>query len=550
MSESHNPAQQLDVLRHRFRDELPARLLEMESAWRAARRGDARQFAVLQRLAHGLAGSSAIFGYRAAGEAARALEQFLEARLTTGEFPEACASQVEHMLAALRQAADHSDASAAPEMPERVAASAGRRGTLVYLVEDDKPLAQHIALQLSLLGYEVSVINHPSGLEAALAQQLPAVVVMDIVFDGDDLAGVVVARNLALADRGIPVVFLSCRHDFQTRLEAARAGAACYLVKPVEMAVLGDRLDELSSSEEPEPYRVLVVEDVSDQAQHSATVLRQAGMLVRVAEDPLQAFDLLSEFHPELVLMDMYLPVCSGVELARVIRQLEPYFGLPIIFLSIESDLGRQIKAIAVAGDEFFTKPIQPEHLVSSVTGRVRRYRALQALMVHDGLTGLLNHSRLLQQLELEVVRAERQSTPLAFAMIDLDHFKDVNDRYGHPAGDQVLKTLSRLLRQRLRQVDIIGRYGGEEFSVVFPNTQGEQAREVMDRLRQEFSVMPHAGPKGGFTVTLSAGIATIATCGTKEKLMHTADAALYLAKHEGRNRVVLSSGDEPGKPN
>lgn len=105
MSESHNPAQQFAALRHRFRDALPARLLEMESAWQAARRGAAGQFAALQRLAHGLAGSSAIFGYRAVGETAHALEQFLENFLTTGESPEVCAPQVESMLAALRQAA-------------------------------------------------------------------------------------------------------------------------------------------------------------------------------------------------------------------------------------------------------------------------------------------------------------------------------------------------------------------------------------------------------------------------------------------------------------
>lgn len=550
MSESHNPAQQIEALGHRFRDELPARLLEMEKAWQAARRGDAGQFAALQRLAHGLAGSSAIFGYRAVGEAAHALEQFLEDGLTTSGLPEACAPQVENMLAALRQAADHPDAGTAPGMLERVAASADRRGTLVYLVEDDESLAQHTALQLSLLGYEICVIDHPSGLEAALAQRLPAAVVMDIVFDGDDLAGVVAARNLMLTDRGIPVVFLSRRNDFKARLEAVRAGAACYLVKPVEMAVLGDRLDALAFPGEPDPYRVLIVEDRPDQVQYYAAVLQQAGMLVRVAGDPPQAFDILSEFHPELVLMDMYLPVCSGVELARVIRQLEPYFGLPIVFLSVESDLDRQLEAMAVAGDEFLTKPIQSAQLISAVTGRIRRYRAIQALMVHDGLTGLLNHSRLLQQLELEVVRAERQSMPLSFAMIDLDHFKSVNDRYGHPVGDQVLKTLSRLLRQRLRQIDIIGRYGGEEFSVVFPNTQGDQAREVMDRLRQEFSEMLHAGPEEGFALTLSAGIATVADCGTTKKLISAADTALYRAKHEGRNRVVLSSGDEPGKPN
>jgi PleD family two-component response regulator len=145
----------------------------------------------------------------------------------------------------------------------------------------------------------------------------------------------------------------------------------------------------------------------------------------------------------------MNMPGASGQEIAKVIRQQDAYLSIPIVFLSAESDIGRQREAMSLGGDEFLHKPIQPEHLVSAVRSRVIRYRALRALMVRDSLTGLLNHTSYKERLRAEVARAKRQNKMLSVAIIDIDHFKNVNDTYGHPAGDRVIKNLSRLLKQR-----------------------------------------------------------------------------------------------------
>ncbi|MBR7784473.1 GGDEF domain-containing protein, partial [Undibacterium luofuense] len=125
---------------------------------------------------------------------------------------------------------------------------------------------------------------------------------------------------------------------------------------------------------------------------------------------------------------------------------------------------------------------------VSSLSTRAERYRSLRALIMRDGLTGLLNHTAIKEQLEAEVLQAHRNGAPLALAMIDLDNFKKINDSYGHATGDQVLRTLARILRQRLRRTDIVGRYGGEEFAVIFPDTTASTARRVLDKVRQAFS--------------------------------------------------------------
>ena len=170
----------------------------------------------------------------------------------------------------------------------------------------------------------------------------------------------------------------------------------------------------------------------------------------------------------------------------------------------------------------------------------MERYRKLRSMMVTDSLTGLLNHVTLKEALAREVLLATRQNTPVTFCMIDLDQFKQVNDTYGHPAGDRVLKGVSRLFRQRLRRSDIIGRYGGEEFAIIFPNTEAEDAFLVIDKLRQDFAETRFQSDVETFSVTFSAGLASYPQFPTHSELRTAADQALYFAKRRGCNQVRI----------
>lgn len=411
---------------------------------------------------------------------------------------------------------------------------------LVYLVESDGELARNLALQLSYFGYKVRSFERPSLLQAALDDACPIAIILDVELPGGDLAVAEAAIN-SLLKKQVPVIFLSERRDLSARLLSVRAGSSAYIDKPVEVSKLIDKLDALTSVQLQEPYRVLIVEDSATQAAWCAHVLRQAGMLTHMVIDPSHLLDAMVEFNPELVLMDMYLPDCTGVELARVIRQMETYFSLPIVFFSAEANFEKQLEAMRLGGDEFLTKPIEPVHLIAAVTPRVQRYRMLRAMMVQDSLTGLINHSRLQQQLDFEVARARRQKTLLSFAMIDIDHFKMVNDSYGHPAGDRVLMSISRFLRQRLRKTDVVGRYGGEEFGSILTGTGGEPAHKVLDRIRDDFAKVEHPRGDSNFTVSFSAGIASLDTSASAGELVLAADQALYRAKKQGRNQVVLA---------
>jgi len=240
------------------------------------------------------------------------------------------------------------------------------------------------------------------------------------------------------------------------------------------------------------------------------------------------------------VLMDMYMPYCSGHEAAALIRQIPSFLSLPIIFLSGETDKHKQFTAMSVGVEGFLTKPIQPDDLVNSVLLSADRMRALQSLMTRDSLTGLYNHTTTTQILDSALDAARRGGAPLCFAMIDLDRFKLVNDTYGHPMGDQVLLAMSRVLRQRLRASDVVGRYGGEEFAVILGNVGRQAAFDLMDSLRVDFSRIVFQGAGQTFSCTFSCGIADSPSHQGMESLREAADRALYAAKHGGRNRIVI----------
>jgi diguanylate cyclase (GGDEF)-like protein len=504
---------------------------------------------MLHRQAHTLAESATTFGAPAVGAAAQQLEQALvqlEAFYPTTPAPDACAA-IDALIMRLSVAARESEDSASTLQPPHLMAAAGRaeRQIAVLIVEDDTAVADHLALQLEHFGYQAFVVGELDDFEQAVRRHTPAAIVMDIVFPEGDLAGPQRIVETTRAGVDVPVIFLSQRSDFEARLWAVRAGGKAYLTKPVDIDSLVDALDTLTGTFVPDPYRVLIVDDTRMLSVLYETILRDADMLTVALNDPAQIMQALHDFQPDLLLLDMYMPNCTGNEVAALIRQQGAFVSLPIVFLSSERDRENQLAALDQGGDDFLTKPITAAQLVSAVTSRARRARAMRAQMTRDGLTGLLTHASIKEQAVREIVRAQRYGTALTIAMIDIDHFKQVNDRYGHAAGDRVLKSLARLLHQRLRISDSIGRYGGEEFLIILPQTGGQSALSVIDGIRARFATISHHFGNTEATVTFSGGIASFDPAHESISLLEAADVALYAAKRAGRNQILYAEQRE-----
>ncbi len=536
---------QLEALRRNFIDQLPQRLAALEAGLAAWRLGwGETELAEFHRLAHSLTGAGATFGCEALSQVARMLEKQLVSAESAKDLAE-----VERLLNEIRLAIQVAgeDAYVEPELPVAHESQSQPKdmqaGKTVYILEDEAGCRIQLAAQLEYFGYRAEVFATPSELKVAVERQAPAIIIADIVMVEGALAGIDVIRSInGKRAEPIPVVFISTRDDFEARLEAVRVGGRAYFKKPFVFESLLDMVDQLAVVEAVRPYRVLVVDDSEPQALFYSSVLAQAGMEAEVVVEAGQVLAAIKEFSPELVLMDMYMPYCNGVELASVIRQQPDYLGLPIVFLSAETDRNIQLEALSMGGDDFLTKPIKSADLIASISIRAERYRNLRSRMSEDSLTGLLNHRRIMENLYNEVARAVRHGGQLAYAMLDIDHFKQVNDNYGHAVGDRVIKSLSRLLKQRLRGTDIIGRYGGEEFAVIMPETSLQAAVEVMEEVRQSFAALEHHAAGKIFKVCLSGGIAVAPPFEDAGELREAADQMLYKAKQDGRNQIVADS--------
>lgn len=417
--------------------------------------------------------------------------------------------------------------------------------TPIYLALNDADYLRRLISQMECFGFRASTFSTPEALREECARHKPETIVIDVNFGGDpgEVGGIETIETIQEKhDTPVPILYMSPSDgSIETRLRAVRSGGEEFFHKSVDPDHLIEKIARYSCANPVEPYKVLVIEDSRAQARFMENVLRKAGTRPMVLTDPMGVISALDEFEPEIIILDMYMPTCTGTEIAKVIRQQDSLQSVPIIYLSAEDDLSRQLHAMSMGGDDFLSKPIDPKHLIATLHNRGRRARSLLALMIRDSLTGLYNHTHTLNLLESEIDKARKSGQPLTCAMLDLDHFKRINDTHGHSTGDLVLRSLSLFLKQRLRKSDHIGRYGGEEFAVILPDTRKEDAYGVMEEIRENFSQLQQPAGTTDFTVTFSCGLVEWHDESPQE-LCEKVDSTLYEAKKKGRNQVITGS--------
>lgn len=298
--------------------------------------------------------------------------------------------------------------------------------------------------------------------------------------------------------------------------------------------------------------KVLVADDDPSFRLLLEETLAQWGFLVVTAADGRHAWHVLQqEEAPRLVILDWGMPGMEGVEICRHLRRRTT--GTYTYILLLTGRGGRQdiIEGLEAGADDYLVKPIDAHELKARLSAGLRilaledlllsTYDVLRKQATHDPLTGLWNQAVILDILDQELARSQRSGEPLGILMADLDHFKQVNDTYGHQAGNVVLREASQRIERTLRPYDTMGRYGGEEFLVVLPGCDGQATAHLGDRLRLAVGERPVLVPEAMVPVTLSLGAASLADLGLTtdaETLLKVADSALYRAKRGGRNRV------------
>ncbi len=551
-----NIRSKMSELADRFHESLPTRFAEIRKALNQVHDRNTGSITLehVRLLVHRLSGTAGSFGADELSNEAKETENLLGPFIDKNASPSM--QEWKSIYAALDRmeaASLHVDLQGASWLEdgktERIPRQNGSENgqgesskNIIYFIEKDSEIAEDVKKQLEYFGYLIHVKRDIHEVRTILSEEGNQVIIINTSMI-NSVPGI---RNELNAIKQeyygrVHIIFVSEENDFPTRLNAVRYGGEGFFLLPLDTGRLIDRIDTLLERTIRAPFHVLIVDDDQEQVSQYAFLLQQAGMITSVASDPMRVINVLVEAKPELILMDLYMPECGGLELAAVIRQMDAFVGIPIVFISGEQDKGKQLEAIRLGGDDFIMKHVETEYLISTITYRAERTRGMRFFMERDSLTGLLNHTPLKEALAREMMRGERSGSCLCFAMIDADHFKHVNDTYGHLTGDRVLKSLARLLQERLRRTDIIGRYGGEEFAVVLLNTTMENAGRIIDTIRENFSRIKQRSETGEeFFVTFSCGISSFPGVRDPSELTAAADRALYEAKELGRNRVIL----------
>lgn len=490
------------------------------------------------RAIHTLCGSSGTYGYHELSACARLLEIYLKDVIDKKQMDRDEIIKINELMNELTAVFLKSTQSLSKIYLSKDSKQI-RHDKLVYILKKDGKFVSEVKKNLDSMGYVAMLFSEVKSFNKAIEKSLPGALIVDT--DYLDESEITLLQDSHQQETPVPLFCISSQGDLLTRLKAIRAGSAAFFLTSNEAFYLTKTLDQMCSSSADEPLRILIVDDEPSMAEYYSVILQAAGMDVRYITNPLHMLDVLNDFRPDLLILDIYMPECSGLELAAVLRQESIYAGIPIIFLSTEDDRFKQLAALNIGGDDFLTKPILPQHLVAAVRSRAKRAGILSSYMIRDSLTGLLNHTNILQHLDIEISRASRLKSTLCFIMIDIDHFKLVNDTYGHSTGDHVIRKLSELLLRRLRKTDLVGRYGGEEFVVILPNTTPDIAIALCAHIREMFAQHVFKAENGNeFTATFSAGIAMYPDFSDAKSLIEAADQALYQAKDQGRNREVF----------
>ena len=448
----------------------------------------------------------------------------------------------------------------------------------VLVVDDILPNVRLLEAKLSSEYFDViTAMDGPTALQR-IAEHPPDIVLLDVMMPNMD--GFEVCRCIRRDPKSahIPVVMVTALSDSEDRVRGLEAGADDFLTKPVNDVALFARvrslvrlkmmMDELRLREqtsgdlgilkqaaslevETAGAHVLVLEDSQIEQRKLGDALAAGGYAVARCNTTAEATEALKQSH-DLFIVSLGLKSEDPLRFCSHLRSNERTRHLPILLVINDADTARLAKGLEIGVNDYITRPYDRNELLARVRTQVRRRRfqdllrknyqiGLEAALT-DALTGLYNRRYMSTHLPGLMTKAAAADKPLALFMIDIDHFKKVNDTHGHAAGDQVLKSVSARIPDLLRAEDTVARIGGEELMAVMPDARPEVAMRVAERLRQAIADMTviDASVPQGIRVTVSIGVAMARAADAPEALMARADAALYRAKQSGRDKVLM----------
>jgi diguanylate cyclase (GGDEF)-like protein len=414
--------------------------------------------------------------------------------------------------------AEHSEArtQSAPAPAQPVAAAAAeiappvekpvtrpRTGRIFYL-SDITPFGRELTQALGQLGYAVDRLESPEELKEMLGSLAPDLIVIDgSFFDQIEHLGEFVKRVRQRVSGKLPLLAFSEQDDLNCRLKAMRSGVDTLIPLPMSAHQASLRVRELVEVESEDPFRVMIVEDDRSQAMFAESVLRKAGMETMAVTEPLDTLERLEQFRPDLILMDLYMPNISGMELTTIIREREQFINTPIVFLSGEQDSEKHFEALSAGGDDFLAKPIRPKFLISAVNNRARRARLMARKRLvdpKDSTTGLFHRTYVIDKLNELLGRDDRATHCGGVMFIEIEGAQNLREQKGLAASEPIMRQIGATIASFARSDELAARYGDATFLLLSPVREiGEMerlARQIGERLASELvEVDQHSVP-------------------------------------------------------
>ncbi len=452
---------------------------------------------------------------------------------------------------------------------------------IVLVVDDLLPNVKLLEAKLTSEYYEV--VTARSGAEAIeIANQKPIdIILLDVMMP--DMDGFETCRRLKASEKTahIPVVMVTALSEAEDRVQGLEAGADDFLTKPINDTALfarikslarmkimldelrlrdktGIQLDSMSNTisliaRDVSGARILIVDDDLVQTKHIFSKLSTIeNSVIDTLADSTKAMDKMLAENYDLVIISTQLNDADGLRLCSHIRSQEKLRNLPLLILVEENDTKALIKGLDLGVNDYLVTPIEGNEVMARVNTQIKRKRYQDALKsthqqnfnmsITDPLTGLYNRRYFDVHCKSLVDEALTTNKPLLLFITDIDHFKSVNDTYGHVAGDEILKQVSARLSSNIRPTDLVARFGGEEFVMVLPNTDLKEGFTIAERIRMLIEEVPFviSAGDGALKKTTSIGVTKFILGEAIEDMLKRADKGLYQAKESGRNKVVI----------
>lgn len=418
------------------------------------------------------------------------------------------------------------------------------KGEYILLVDQDPEFTASLCHEASGLKMGLQAVDNVGELCANLKEALPKVLLLnlDVVKPLHDWQ--MFKQTFDRLPSLPSLVILSEEEGLMNRLKALRLKADIVLQKPATSSQIFAAVSRAINFHERQRVKVLVVDDDTQVTDLLRSLLGKVGFQTEILNDPTQFWEHLGAVQPDLLILDVEMPTLNGLCLCELVRHDFQWSWLPVLFLTGHGDLNTLQEAFSAGADDFITKPIEPKIFINRVVNRWQRSQLYRSQMDTDLLTGIANRNGGSRSLSHLLQLALQTQQPLCLIVLDLDHFKQVNDRYGHEQGDRVLREFGDFLKGQCRNGDVLARWGGEEFILGMLGLSRDDGTKRMTAILERWRSLKFATNTGEqFQVTFSGGVAQYPLDGSDFQILYrTADAALYRAKAAGRNQVLPAS--------